>query len=222
VTKQRNRPATSTTASARTDATVEIELPLSVEQAAIGTAVVPIRETIACPACNGTGTDPREPPPCPSCAGAGSNARLSGGIIIRTECTTCRGTRHQPPQPCRRCGASRVVSVERDVAIRVPTGTEPGTRLPISVPGTPSPPVELGAVARVAAHPYFERRGNDLVVRCPITLAEAALGAVVSVPTLDGAVAIRVPPGTPHGRTLRVRAQRVAYADGRGDLLVQV
>jgi molecular chaperone DnaJ len=74
----------------------------------------------------------------------------------------------------------------------------------------------------VAAHPYFERRGNDLVVRCPITLAEAALGAVVSVPTLDGAVAIRVPPGTPHGRTLRVRAQRVAYADGRGDLLVQV
>jgi molecular chaperone DnaJ len=78
----------------------------------------------------------------------------------------------------------------------------------------------LEAVVRVAAHPFFGRRGPDLTVRVPVTLAEAALGTVVTVPTLDGAVAIRVPPGTPHGRVLRVAGRGIAHRSRLGDLLV--
>jgi molecular chaperone DnaJ len=102
--------------------------------------------------------------------------------------------------------------------VRVPPGVDSGARLRIPFPGGG----EIVGVVGVAAHPYFTRDGSNLHLRVPITLAEAALGAVVTVPTLDSAVAIRVPPGTPHGRTLRVRGRGVPRGDRQGDLLVTV
>ncbi len=215
------RPGPRTNTSSQTAGPTEIELPLSFEQAALGTTVVvPVRMTGACSDCNGAGTERRPPAPCPSCTGSGTAARTSSGITIRTQCMTCGGTGRQPPAPCRRCAGSRTSTVERNVTITVPAGTEPGARLRGHVPDEPG--LEMVAVARVAPHRWFDRRGNDLVVRCPITLAEAALGAVVSVPTLDGNVAIRVPPGTPHGRILRVRCRGLTVAGRIGDLLARV
>jgi molecular chaperone DnaJ len=101
----------------------------------------------------------------------------------------------------------------------VPAGVEDGSRLRLQPPGSPA---AVDAIVRVAAHPFFGRRGQDVTVRVPITLAEAALGAVITVPTLDGAVTIRVPAGTPHGRVLRVAGRGIAHSSRLGDLLVTV
>jgi DnaJ-class molecular chaperone len=99
-------------------------------------------------------------------------------------------------------------------------GVEDGTRLRVPLPGGDGRP--LFALVRTAPHPYFGRRGHDLTLRLPITLAEAALGSVVTVPTLAGAVAIRIPPGSTHGRVLRVRGHGISRGTEAGDLLVTV
>ena len=103
--------------------------------------------------------------------------------------------------------------------MRVPAGVEDGARLRIAPPDGDG---ELFGVVRVTDHPYFTRRGNDIALRLPVTLAEAALGGVLTVPTLTGAVALRLAPGTPHGRTLRVRGRGIPRSPQPGDLLVVV
>jgi molecular chaperone DnaJ len=103
------------------------------------------------------------------------------------------------------------------VTVRIPAGVEDGARLRLPVAGD-----EFTAVVRTGAHPYFERRGNDIALRLPLTVAEAALGGVVSVPTLTGALAVRIPPGSRHGRTLRARGRGIPLADGPGDLLMTI
>lgn len=209
-------PRPSGAARARPEAR-EIELSLSFEQAALGTiATAPIRASVTCPDCAGAGSNTV---PCPSCAGTGLVARLSGGITVRSECPACGGRGNAPAATCVRCHGTGRAEVDRDVTVRVPPGIEAGQRLHVSAPGLP---LELVAVARVATHPYFERAVNDLIVRLPITLAEAALGAVATLPTLDDAVAIRIPPGTRHGRTLRVRGRGIRDGSRDGDLLARV
>lgn len=196
----------------------EIELPLTFEQAALGsTATVEVRETRACSACGGTGRS--VPGPCTTCEGAGHSVRQSGGVNIRRSCDDCGGTGARPPLPCETCDRRGRVRGSRDVKLRVPPGTDDGVTLRFTLPDGSR---EVRAVARVAAHPYFERRGRDLTLRLPITVAEAALGAVVTVPTLRSAVAMRVPPGTPNGRTFRIRGRGVEDAQHPGDLLVTV
>jgi molecular chaperone DnaJ len=103
--------------------------------------------------------------------------------------------------------------------VRIPAGVENGAtlRLPLGGPGE-----NQLAVVRVEPHRYFDRRGNDLTLRLPITLAEAALGGVVTIPTLTGAVAIRIPPGTTHGRVLRIRGRGLPAPDQPGDLLATI
>jgi molecular chaperone DnaJ len=104
------------------------------------------------------------------------------------------------------------------VSVRVPAGVDTGTRLRIRLPDGN----ETLGVVRVGDHPYFTRNGTDLRLRVPVTIAEAALGGVITVPTLRGAVAIRLPGGTAHGRTLRVKGRGVPHAGGHGDLLVTI
>lgn len=197
----------------------EVELRLSFDQAALGTtAVLSVEADRPCDACGGSGVSGPRDAVCAACQGTGASARRSGGIAIRTECAACGGSGREPPQPCVVCAGSRIQRRSSDVSVRVPPGVDSGARLRIPVPGGG----EIVGVVRVAAHPYFTRDGPNLHLRLPITLAEAALGAVVTVPTLDSAVAIRIPAGTPHGRTLRVRGRGVPLGDGQGDLLVTV
>jgi molecular chaperone DnaJ len=202
-------------------APAEIELALSFEQAALGTTVVmPLRAQATCPDCGGTGTERRTADPCSACAGGGSTTRSSAGITIRHRCPVCDGTGKRPPATCDRCHGDGRATVTREVTVRVPPGVTAGTRLRVRVPDVPG--LEAVAVVSVAPHPYFDRRGDDLTVRLPVTLAEAALGAVVTVPTLAGAVAIRIPPGTPPGRRMRVRGHGIPRTGRSGDLLVTV
>lgn len=198
----------------------EVEVALTFEQAALGTTVVvPIRTRQPCPDCGGSGRGPAMA--CPSCRGQGATVRQSGGITIRTSCDRCRGTGAQPAPACVRCAGSGVADIQHDVTVRIPAGVDAGARLRLRIPDAST--FEVTAAITVAPHPYFARRGDDLLLLLPVTLAEAALGTVVSIPTLAGAVAIRIPAGTPHGRVLRVRARGIAPA-GRppGDLLATV
>lgn len=198
----------------------EVELALTFDQAALGTtATVTLTTEGPCPGCSGAGIAPPSRP-CPACEGRGATVRVSGGINVRTACPRCDGTGHGPPVRCPACGGFGVATTSRDLTVRVPAGVEDGARLRLHPTTRTAGVVE--AVVRVGAHPYFGRRGGDLTLRLPVTLAEAALGAVVSVPTLDGAVAIRIPAGTPHGRVLRVAGRGIASASRIGDLLVTV
>lgn len=197
-----------------------VELSLSFDQAALGTsATVNVDSTAACSACSGTGAVPGAT--CTDCEGAGVHTRTSGGIKIRTECRTCAGAGSAAPTPCALCAGRGSVHATRAVTIRVPAGVTDGARLRFNVPEG-SGQTQGQAVVRVDPHPYFRRDGNDLKVQVPITIAEAALGATVTVPTLSGAVAIRIPPATPTGRTFRLRGRGIPASSGAGDLLAIV
>lgn len=198
----------------------DVELELAFEQAALGTtATVHIDTATPCSACTGTGA--ARGAGCTDCAGSGSHTRTSGGINIRTECRSCDGAGRSAPTRCEACHGRGGVTTGRAVTLRVPPGVSDGARLRFSVP-TGTGHTQRHAVVRVAGHPYFTRDGNDLKVQLPITIAEAALGATVAVPTLGGAVTIRIPPGTHTGRTFRIPGRGIPAASGSGDLLATV
>jgi molecular chaperone DnaJ len=197
----------------------EVELPLTFEQAALGTtAVLAIEADDPCGACRGNGLTTAGATPCATCGATGSTTRRSGGITIRAECAACGGSGRGRPDACPECAGAGHRRQTIEVGVRVPAGVDTGTRLRIPVPGG----TEVIGVVRVSPHPYFTRNGNDLHLRVPVTVAEAMLGGVITVPTLDDAVAIRLPAGTPHGRTLRVRGKGVPHPEGTGDLLATV
>jgi len=204
----------------RSHGVAEVELDLTFDQAALGTdATLTLSTEATCPTCVGRGvTQPSTG--CTDCGGLGATTRVSGGISIRTTCASCDGTGRGGLVPCSTCEGRGTSAATRELTVQVPAGVEDGTRLRLRPSGTS--PVAVDAVVRVGAHPFFGRRGTDLTVRLPITLAEAALGAVVTVPTLDSAVTIRVPAGTPHGRVLRVAGRGIAQTPRLGDLLVTV
>ena len=130
-------------------------------------------------------------------------------------------------KPCPTCGGGGAETRTREVKVRIPVGVADGQRVRVKGKGTPGsnggPPGDLYVTVHVAPHPLFGRRGNDLLLRLPVTFSEAALGASVKVPTLDGPVTMRVPPGTTPGKTLRVRGKGMPKAAGGvGDLMVTV
>jgi molecular chaperone DnaJ len=196
-----------------------IEVVLTFEQSALGATIrVTVDVEGPCPTCSGHGRAPGAR--CPVCGGGGATVRTSGGITIRTTCQRCNGARRQPPTLCAVCSGTGRTKTSREVPVRIPPGVENGSTLRL-------PPVngageEQIAVVRVEPHRYFGRRGRDVTLRLPLTVAEAALGGVVTIPTLTGAVAVRIPAGTAHGRVLRVRGRGVPGGDHPGDLLATV
>ena len=211
-------PAGARPPSPGTQALGEVELVLSFEHAALGTtALLQVSADSACDICSGSGTSSRA---CEGCRGAGSESRMSGGITIRHVCPDCGGS-GRVGRRCGACSGTGRQATTREVKLRVPAGVEEGTRLRFRVPGAEGGG-EMVAVVRTSPHPYFGRRGRDLTLQVPVTVAEAALGAVLTVPTLGGAIAMRLPPGTPHGRTFRLRGRGIPHPSGPGDLLVPV
>jgi molecular chaperone DnaJ len=152
-----------------------------------------------------------------------------GGVFAMTEpCRDCRGRGLIVDDPCPVChGSGRGVST-RTIQARIPAGVRDGQRIRLRGKGAPGehggPAGDLYVLVHVAAHPLFGRRADNLTVRVPVRFDEAALGADIKVPTLGGApVTVKIPPGTPNGRTLRVKGRGAPRRDGtRGDLLVTV
>ena len=183
-----------------------------------------------CAECRGTGAKAGSMPRvCPECDGVGMRAASVGGAFTMNEtCPSCRGRGMIVDDPCPAChGSGRGLS-DRTIQARIPAGVRDGQRIKLRGKGAKGehggPPGDLYVVVKVAPHPVFGRSGDNLTVKVPITFDEAALGAEVKVPTLMGApVTVKVPPGTPSGRTFRVRGRGAARKDGTsGDLLVTV
>ena len=208
---------------------VEAEISLSFDEAVSG-ATLPLQLSgpATCRTCHGSGAKPGTAPrECPVCHGSGFVSRNQGAFGFSEPCRECKGSGHVIDHPCSDCHGSGVTTQTRTITVRVPTGVRDGARLRIPGKGTPGarggPAGDLFVTVRVQTHELFGRAGDDLTVTVPVSFVEAALGATIRVPTSDGSVLVRVPPGTPSGRTMRVRGRGVARrAGGLGDLLVTV
>jgi molecular chaperone DnaJ len=174
--------------------------------------------------CGGSGAAPgTSPQTCATCAGAGVTSRSQGGFAFSEPCRTCRGSGRVVETPCSTCGGDGRATHGKTLNVRIPAGVADGQKVRLAGRGSAGerggPAGDLLVTVRVSPHPWFGRKDDHLTVTVPITFPEAALGAQVSVPTLDGPVTLKVPPGTSSGRTFRVRGRGVP---GKGDLLVTV
>ena len=208
---------------------LEAEVHLRFEDAIFGvTTEVHVAGNATCEDCSGSGgRDGAAPRTCSSCGGRGVSAVNQGFFAVSRSCPSCGGRGAVIDDTCRTCRGHGLVRRMRDVKVRVPAGVEHGQLIRIPGRGEPGanggPAGDLFVLVGVAHHDHFARKGNDLTVKVPVTYPEAVLGAEVKVPTLDGPpVTVKVPPGTPSGRVLRVRGRGVPHARGRGDLLVTV
>ncbi|MCX4628599.1 molecular chaperone DnaJ [Streptomyces sp. NBC_01443] len=209
---------------------IESEVTLSFTEAVDG-ATVPLRMSsqAPCKACSGTGDKNGTPRVCPTCVGTGQVSRGSGGGFSLTDpCADCKGRGLIAETPCDVCKGSGRAKSSRTMQVRIPAGVSDGQRIRLRGKGAPGerggPAGDLYVVVHVDSHPVFGRKGDNLTVTVPVTIAEAALGADIKVPTLNGpSVTLKLPPGTPSGRTMRARGKGAVRKDGsRGDLLVTV
>jgi molecular chaperone DnaJ len=214
----------------RRGADIETETSLSFSDAIDGVTVsLRLAGEGPCKTCMGTGakagTVPRV---CPTCEGTGQASRNLGNFAFSEPCRTCRGRGLVVDDPCTVCSGSGRAMSTRTIQARIPAGVANGQRIKLKAKGAPGerggPAGDLYVKVHVAPHPVFGRNGHNLTVTVPITFPEATLGAEVKVPAHRGMpVSVRIPAGTPNGRTFRVRGKGVRRTDGTmGDLLVTV
>ncbi|GLW98357.1 molecular chaperone DnaJ [Microtetraspora sp. NBRC 16547] len=209
---------------------IESEVTMAFGEAIEGTTVsLRLTSSSACAACSGTGaktgTTPRV---CPTCEGTGAASRNLGNFAFSEPCRDCRGRGLLVDDPCPVCEGSGRGKSTRTIQARIPAGVGEGQRIRLKAKGAPGenggPAGDLYVQVHVKPHPVFGRTGENLTVTVPVTFPEAALGAEIKVPTLKGMpVTLRIPEGTPNGRTFRVRGRGAPRKDGtKGDLLVTV
>jgi molecular chaperone DnaJ len=214
----------------RRGADVETETTLSFSDSLDGSTVaLRLAGEGPCPTCKGTGakagTVPRV---CPNCEGTGQESRNLGSFAFSEPCRECRGRGLVVDDPCPACSGSGRAMSTRTIQARIPAGVADGQRIKLKGKGAPGerggPAGDLYVRVHVTPHPVFGRSGHNLTVTVPVTFPEATLGAEVKVPAHRGApVSVRIPAGTPNGRTFRVRGKGVRRTDGtNGDLLVTV
>ena len=220
-----------TTRNPRRGTDIEGEVTIDFTQAVEGTTVS--MQTVSdapCASCRGTGAKAGTVPKvCTTCQGSGmKESQTSGGFAIAEPCPDCRGRGLVVEDPCPECSGSGRARSTNTMQVRVPAGVTDGQRIRIKGKGgageNGGAPGDLYVLVNVRPHPVFGRKGDNLTLQAPVTFPEAALGADIEVPTLGGPkVRLRVPSGTPNGRTFRVRGKGVRKANGdHGDLLVTV
>jgi len=228
----RTGSTTGTQARPRRGADVETETTLSFGDAINGSTVsLGLTGEGPCPVCKGTGakagTVPRV---CPTCEGTGQGSRNLGSFAFSEPCKTCRGRGLVVDNPCETCSGSGRAMSTRTIQARIPAGVADGQRIKLAGKGATGerggPPGDLYVRVHVQPHPHgtFSRSGTNLTITVPVTFTEAALGAEIKVPSHGGMpVSLRIPAGTPNGRTFRVRGKGVRRKDGTtGDMLVTV
>jgi molecular chaperone DnaJ len=206
------------------------DINLTFEEAFFGTDTkLTVRRHETCEECRGSGAaSGKAPVTCRSCGGRGQVRYQQGFFSIARTCPTCQGTGNVITDPCLSCKGEGRVLRQRSVDTKVPPGVEDGTRIRFSGLGEGGvhggPPGDLYVVLHVREHPFFEREGNDLHCVIPISFAQAALGAEINVPTLEGTSVLKVPEATQSGTTLRIRGKGVPVLNGhgKGDLYVEV
>ncbi|HZC69392.1 MAG TPA: molecular chaperone DnaJ [Jatrophihabitans sp.] len=196
---------------------------------AVHGATIPLRLSgpATCKTCGGLGARPGTAPHrCANCGGTGFVSRNQGAFGFSEPCVECRGTGQIIDDPCPDCHGTGATTQVRTINVRIPAGVRDGAKVRVPGKGTPGayggPPGDLYVTVRVEPHKLFGRSGDDLTLTVPITFAEATLGSTLKVPTLDGSVSLKIAPGTPSGRILRVRGRGVRRRSHTGDLLVTV
>jgi molecular chaperone DnaJ len=218
----------------RRGADLRYDLHLTFEEAVFGTEKeIEVTRYEVCPECKGSRAEPGTTPVrCTECNGTGQVRRVQrsilGSFVSVTACPTCRGEGRAIPIPCKKCkGEGRIYSA-RKLSVTIPPGVDHGTQIRLSGEGEMGErggtPGNLYVVLDVEPHSIFERRNDDIVMALQINVAQAALGAEVKVPTLEGEEAIPIPAGTQNGAVLRLKGKGVPHLqrNGRGDQLVVV
>ena len=182
-----------------------------------------------CSRCQGRGSEPGKGPTiCATCGGRGQLRFQQGLFAITRTCSACRGAGQVITSPCTVCRGDGQVRGERKLKLNIPAGVDNGTRLRLAGEGeggrNGGPPGDLYVVLSVKEHPIFEREDSHLHCTIPVNVAQAALGARVKVPTLEGEETVDLPPGMQSGAELRLRGRGVAHVNGhgRGDLILHI
>jgi len=187
-----------------------------------GVVTVSVTRQERCPACHGAGRIPRAEAVCSSCRGEGAQRWARGHMLFTKPCDACAGVGRLASEACRPCHGAGVLPRTEVLTIPVPAGLESGTR--IAVPGhghagaAGGPAGDLYVTVDVPPHPYFRRQGRDLHITVPIAVHEAALGAIIAIPGVDGPLDVRIPPGTGNGAPLRVRGAGIGSGGVAGSL----
>ena len=185
---------------------------------------------MACTACNGTGAEGgAEPVSCPTCSGLGKVRAQNGFFTVERTCPTCNGAGQVVKNPCRVCHGAGRVEKERTLSVNIPAGVETGTRIRLAGEGEPGlrggPAGDLYIFIEVKEHAIFQRDGLMLFCRVPVSMASAALGGEVEVPTIDGGRSrVKIPAGSQSGRQMRLRGKGMPAlrGGGAGDMLIEL
>lgn len=209
---------------------ITVPVKLSFDDALKGVATkISVPQTVECGDCRGGGAAPgTSPVTCAQCQGRGIVSQSQGFFAMSQPCARCGGTGTVVESPCTACGGLGKSRTLKKFTVPIPAGTKNGTKIRLKDKGEPGmqggPPGDLYVVAQVEESEVFERRGSDLLIDVPVTMAEAALGSTVKIPTPEGAVGLKVPAGTQSGRLLKIKgkgAPRLGVS-GKGDLIARI
>jgi molecular chaperone DnaJ len=209
---------------------LRFDLEIDFEKAVFGmTAEIQAPRLEACKHCKGKGAEPGSGAvTCPTCRGKGEVLYQQSFLSVRRTCGQCNGAGEIIKKRCTVCQGEGYRRVDRKLKVNIPPGVDNGTRLRLSQEGNPGPnsgpPGDLYVILKVREHSIFDRHGNDLHCRVPVNVAQAALGADLDVPTLDGVERVKVGEGTQNGTQYRIRGKGVPHVNGhgRGDLFVHI
>ncbi len=212
----------------------DIEIQLELELSDVLTGIekqLEFERRDTCEVCGGSGVEPgHEPVACPTCGGQGQVAQSGFGGMFRmvTTCPQCRGEGRMIQHPCKSCRGSGLKERQRKLTVKIPAGISEGQAVRVSGEGEPGhnggPRGDLYCYVKIKPHPFLLRNENDLVARVPIGFTQAALGATIDVPTLEGKTSVEIPAGTQHGAVIQIKDQGLPglRSHKRGSLLVQV
>lgn len=208
---------------------LRVDVSLSLEEAARGTTrTIKFPRNTACQTCSGSGSRPgSQPQRCSHCGGRGQVVQSAGILSVQTTCPACRGAGARITDPCQDCRGQGVVQQNVSLDVDIPAGVDDGMRVRVRGQGEQGPegtiPGDCYCFISVEAHRLFHRDGRNLILQLPVSYTQAALGAEIEVPTLDGREKLKVPRGTQSGEVFKLAGQGMPDPQGgrRGDLLVQ-
>ena len=214
---------------ARAGADLRYDLQISFLDAALGTTTeITLGKYTLCTICGGSGSAPGTAPQiCSRCQGRGQVTQSSGFFSISSTCPQCRGQGALITSPCPECSGAGKTRIAKGVQLKIPAGVESGSRLRLRGEGEEGdqggPNGDLYVFIEVEPHDIFERSGDDIHCRIPVSFVQAALGGQVEVPTLTGSEKLKIPPGTQPGQVFRLKGKGVAHLRGygRGDQIIE-
>ncbi|MCP4717064.1 MAG: molecular chaperone DnaJ [Deltaproteobacteria bacterium] len=215
---------------ARRGADLRYDMSISLHEAAFGIEKnVDVGKSVQCAECSGSGAAPgSQPETCSMCGGAGRVTQQQGFFSIATTCPRCHGAGTHVAQPCKECRGSGKVRQLKSLKVKIPPGVESGIKLKLVNEGEAGekggPPGDLYVFLEVEEDEVFKRHNYDVVLQAPISFAQAALGAEIEVPTLEGRETLKIPKGIQSGEYLSIKGIGIPYLNrsGRGDQVVMV